>query len=88
MATKYNKHFIPLESNPDLFTQLMHLLGGGPSLTFQDVFSLDDPDLLAFIERPVHALVLTFPTTQLYEKDNRIGMGLWIEVFYSERGMT
>ena len=50
MATAYHKHFIPLESNPELFTQLMHQLGGGPSLTFQDISSLDDPSLLAFIE--------------------------------------
>lgn len=71
MAAVYHKHFIPLESNPGLFTQLMHQLGGGPSLTFEDIYSLDNPDLLAFIQRPVHALVLTFPTTQLYEEDKR-----------------
>jgi ubiquitin carboxyl-terminal hydrolase L3 len=71
MTTAYYKHFIPLEFNPELFTQLMHQLGGGPSLTFEDVFSLDSPDLLAFIERPVHALVLTFPTTRLYEEYKR-----------------
>ena len=51
MATLYHKHFIPLESNPELFTQLIYQLGGRPSLAFEDVFSLDDPDLLAFITR-------------------------------------
>jgi ubiquitin carboxyl-terminal hydrolase L3 len=71
MATIYHKHFIPLESNPELFTQLLHELGGSPSLSFQDIYSVDDPDLLSFLERPIHALVLTFPTTQLYDKDKR-----------------
>lgn len=72
MAAVYHKHFISLESNPELFTQLMHQLGACPSLTFQDVLSVDEPDLLALIGRPVHALVLTFPTTRLYEEDKRI----------------
>ncbi|EON67283.1 hypothetical protein W97_06536 [Coniosporium apollinis CBS 100218] len=64
----YKKHFIPLESNPELFTQLIHQLGVSPSLAFQDVFSIDDPDLLSFIPRPVLALVLVFPTSEAYEK--------------------
>ncbi|OCK83939.1 cysteine proteinase, partial [Lepidopterella palustris CBS 459.81] len=34
---------------------------------FQDVLSLDDPELLAFIPRPALALVLAFPTTDIYE---------------------
>jgi ubiquitin carboxyl-terminal hydrolase L3 len=71
MASVYHKHFIPLESNLVVFTQLMHKLGGGLSLAFEDIFSLDDPDLLAFIQRPILALALTFPTTQLYEEDKR-----------------
>jgi ubiquitin carboxyl-terminal hydrolase L3 len=73
MASKtYSKHFIPLESNPDLFTELMHSLGGSLSLSYDDVFSIDDPELLAYIRRPVNALILTFPTTPLYEDDKRI----------------
>jgi len=64
----YRKHFIPLESNPELFTELVHKLGLSKSFEFQDVLSLDDPDLLAFLPRPAYALILVFPTTELYEK--------------------
>ena len=63
----YRKHYIPLESNPELFTRLIHKLGVSTSLAFQDVLSIDDPDLLAFIPRPVLALVLVFPTSDSYE---------------------
>lgn len=63
----YRKHYIPLESNPELFTQLAHRLGLSPSLAFHDVLSIDDPDLLAFIPRPALALILVFPTSDVYE---------------------
>lgn len=62
------KHYFPLESNPDLFTQLIHRLGVSPSLVFQDVLSINDPDLLAFVARPALALVLVFPTSEVYEQ--------------------
>lgn len=68
MSTIYRKHYIPLESNPELFTHLIHRLGVSSSLNFQDVLSLDDPDLLAFVSRPVYALILVFPTSENYEK--------------------
>jgi ubiquitin carboxyl-terminal hydrolase L3 len=64
----YNKHFIPLESNPDVFTELAHKLGLSTSLGFQDVLSLDDPELLGFLPRPALALILVFPTTDKYER--------------------
>ncbi|KAF2731919.1 ubiquitin C-terminal hydrolase L3 [Polyplosphaeria fusca] len=64
----YRKHFIPLESNPDVFTELVHKLGVSPTLAFHDVYSLDDADLLAIVPRPVYALVLVFPTTDSYKK--------------------
>jgi hypothetical protein len=63
----YRKHFIPHESNPEVFTSLIHSLGVTPSLQFQDVLSLDDTDLLSFLPRPAHALILVFPTTDAYE---------------------
>lgn len=63
----YQKHFIPLESNPEVFTDLIHKLGVSESLCFQDVLSLDDPELLGFLPRPVYALILVFPTTADYE---------------------
>lgn len=64
----YNKYFIPLESNPDVFTELAHKLGLSTSLGFQDVLSLDDPELLGFLPRPALALILVFPTTDEYER--------------------
>lgn len=65
--TAYHKHYIPLESNPMVFTQLIHKLGVSTSLAFHDVLSINDPDLLAFIPRPALALVLVFPTSAAYE---------------------
>ena len=49
-------------------TTLMHTLGLSPTLQFHDVFSIDEPDLLAIIPRPAHALLLVFPVSQTYEK--------------------
>ncbi len=61
----YSKHFIPLESDPDVFNELMHLLGVPPSLRFEDVWTLDGPHALA---GPALALVLVLPTTESYER--------------------
>lgn len=63
------KSFYPLESDPQLFTELAHNLGVSSSLAFHDVLSIDDPELLAFIPRPVYALVLLFiRTTGVYDR--------------------
>ena len=70
-AIEYRKHYIPLESNPEIFTQLIHNLGVSKSLAFVDVLSLEDPDLLAFVPRPVLALILVFPTSPVYEKQKK-----------------
>lgn len=48
-------------------TSLIHKLGLSEALSFHDVYSLDDPGLLAFIPRPVSALLLVFPTSKGYE---------------------
>ena len=47
---------------------LVHKLGLSEKLAFHDVFSIDDPDLLAFVPRPAHALLLIFPVSDTYEK--------------------
>ncbi len=49
-------------------TDLLHKLGLSRQLAFHDVFSIDDPDLLAFVPRPAHALLLVFPVSDTYEK--------------------
>ncbi|KAK3074101.1 ubiquitinyl hydrolase 1 [Teratosphaeriaceae sp. CCFEE 6253] len=65
---KNKKRFIPLENNPVVMGALLHKLGLSPNLQFHDVFSIDDPDLLAFVPRPAYALLLVFPVSQTYEK--------------------
>lgn len=59
--------FIPLEANPQLLTSLVHKLGLSSSLAFHDVYSLTDPDLLAFVPRPALVLLLVFPVSATYE---------------------
>ena len=49
----------------------MHKLGLSQSLRFHDVWSIDDPDLLAFVPRPAHALLLVFPVSETYERFRR-----------------
>lgn len=48
-------------------TSLIHDLGLSPALSFHDVFSIDEPELLAFIPRPANALLLVFPVSDTYE---------------------
>jgi ubiquitin carboxyl-terminal hydrolase L3 len=54
------------ENNPEVMSRLVHQLGLSPSLEFTDVYSIDE-DLLAFVPRPSHAILLVFPVTQVYE---------------------
>jgi ubiquitin carboxyl-terminal hydrolase L3 len=49
-------------------TALVHKLGVSQNLSFHDVFSIDDSDLLAFVPRPALALLLVFPVSSTYEK--------------------
>ncbi|TGJ82966.1 hypothetical protein E0Z10_g5783 [Xylaria hypoxylon] len=67
MATG-KKYFIPLESNPELFTELIHELGMSKRLVFHDLLTLSpsDEDLLAFLPRPALALVLVIPAPEGY----------------------
>jgi ubiquitin carboxyl-terminal hydrolase L3 len=47
---------------------LVHKLGLSEKLAFHDVFSIDEPELLAFVPRPAHALLLVFPVSETYEQ--------------------
>ncbi|MCJ1252311.1 ubiquitinyl hydrolase 1 [Lignoscripta atroalba] len=62
------KRFIPIENNPEVMSHLLHQLGLSRTIGFHDVFSIDDPDLLAFVPRPAFALLLVFPVSDTYEK--------------------
>jgi ubiquitin carboxyl-terminal hydrolase L3 len=64
---KHRKHFIPLDLSPQVFTELIHKFGVSDSLKFEDVLSLDNPGLLAFLPRRAYALILVFPTTLVYK---------------------
>ena len=56
------------ENNPEVMSHLVHQLGIPPHLSFHDVYSLNEPSLLAFLPRPALALLLVFPVTPTYEK--------------------
>jgi ubiquitin carboxyl-terminal hydrolase L3 len=62
-----SKSVIPLESNPAIFSELAFKLGLCPVLEFHDVYSLTDPDLLAFLPNPIYGVILLFPLTKGYE---------------------
>lgn len=62
------KRVIPLELNPEIFNSLAHKLGLSPVLLFHDVFSITEPDLIAFLPQPILALIMLFPITQPYEQ--------------------
>ncbi|KAF2455014.1 hypothetical protein BDY21DRAFT_387166 [Lineolata rhizophorae] len=79
---RYRKHFIPLESNPDVFTDLIHKLGASPTLGFRDVLTLDEPELLP---RPALALILIFPTLEAYESQKEKEEALYEECAGSAR---
>jgi len=60
--------WVPLESDPRIITEYAQALGLAPALAFHDVYSISDPEVLSFVPRPVHALLLVFPVTDVYEK--------------------
>ncbi|CDK24487.1 unnamed protein product [Kuraishia capsulata CBS 1993] len=59
---------IPLESNPEIFTEFAHSLGLVPLLSFHDVYSVTDIEVLEFLPQPIYAFVLLFPITDSFEQ--------------------
>lgn len=57
------KLFTVLENNPQVMDHLARDLGLDDALSFYDIYSLTDPDLLALIPRPVFALLVIIPLT-------------------------
>ncbi|KAL7330253.1 ubiquitinyl hydrolase 1 [Mucor circinelloides] len=64
--------WIPLESNPDVLTKIIHDHGVNRKWGFVDIFGFDD-DTLAAIPRPTAAIIFLFPGSPAYndfrEKD-------------------
>lgn len=59
------------ENNPDVMTQLATKLGLSPELQFYDIYSLDEPEMLAHIPRPVLALLVIIPLTPAWDHDRQ-----------------
>jgi len=59
------------ENNPEVMNQLASKLGLSPELQFYDVYSLDEPELLAHIPRPVLALLVIIPLTPAWDRNRK-----------------
>jgi ubiquitin carboxyl-terminal hydrolase L3 len=57
------------ENNPEVMNALAKKMGLSDDLAFYDVYSLDEPDLLAHIPRPVYALLVIVPLTPAWKQD-------------------
>ncbi|PSK42565.1 Ubiquitin carboxyl-terminal hydrolase isozyme L3 [Elsinoe australis] len=68
MASTTKKTFSMLENNPEVINTFAARLGLSPDLSFHEVYSFEDPDLLALIPRPVYALLVIIPFTQSWHE--------------------
>ncbi|KAI2771557.1 putative ubiquitin carboxyl-terminal hydrolase [Daldinia loculata] len=63
------KKWVVLENNPEVMNQLAAKLGLSRELSFYDVWSLDEPELLAHIPRPALALLVILPLTPAWKAE-------------------
>ncbi|PKS13139.1 hypothetical protein jhhlp_000481 [Lomentospora prolificans] len=70
MAEK--KTWAMLENNPEVMNQLARRLGLSSELEFYDVYSLDEPELLAHIPRPALALLVIIPLTPAWDRHRQV----------------
>ncbi|AET41010.1 ubiquitin-specific protease YUH1 Ecym_7162 [Eremothecium cymbalariae DBVPG len=61
------KAVIPLESSPEIFTNFAHELGLKRQMAFDDIYSLTEPDLMAFLPRPMKSIILLFPVNEFFD---------------------
>ncbi|KAI5645239.1 ubiquitin carboxyl-terminal hydrolase, family 1 domain-containing protein [Phthorimaea operculella] len=61
---------IPMESNPETMSKYLYKLGVSDQWRMVDVMGLDT-DALAFVPKPVLAVVLLFPMSDAYEKHRK-----------------
>ena len=61
------KKWIPLESNPEVFTKYAHELGLPEQFGFVDVFSLDE-EMWAFIPQPVLSIIFLYEIKDLQKE--------------------
>jgi len=64
-----NKHWIPLESNPQVLSHYLHKLGVDESVSIVDVLS---PELLDLVPRPVYAVILLYPLKEKTAKESKL----------------
>jgi ubiquitin carboxyl-terminal hydrolase L3 len=59
------------ENNPEVMNRLAKKLGLSSELRFYDVYSLDEPELLAHIPRPGLALLVIIPLTPAWDQSRK-----------------